>query len=301
MTTQNKAYVMMVFATLLFAGAFVAGKLGASDFSPIVMTFLRIGIGTLILFPYMILKFKDSWRASFEELQLAFILGLVGMTFYHLFFFNALRHTSVTNASVINASMPILTAVLAYFFLKEKLTNMQKFFMFTAFIGVVLTITHWDFNMILNMSFNKGDLLMFCGTISWSVYGIIIRKGIKNTHPIKLTAYTFLFCTLLTMPFAMKSIIYDHALDVKPSSYYVILYMAIFPTVLGYSIQQYGIKTLGPSTASLFINLVPIFSIVLSLLILKEPISIKTYISGSIIILSVMMFTRLKKVATLKI
>lgn len=287
-------YFSMVFATFLFAGAFIAGKLGTSDFSPVVMTFLRIGIAFIILFPFMVFREKEKWKASKSQLILSFKLGLVGMTFYHLFFFNALRYTTASNASVINASMPVITAILALFVLKERISFKRIVFIITAFIGVILTITNWNLSILTQFELNIGDLLMLCGTLSWATYGVLIKKHGTGISAIKLTAYTFMMCLIILFPFAMFEILVNHALDVPLKGYYVIFYMALFPTVLGYTIQQNAIKTLGPSTAALFINLVPIFSIILSIIILKEAINPLTYISGLIIIMSVFLFTKVK-------
>ncbi|MBI9012676.1 MAG: DMT family transporter [Clostridiales bacterium] len=288
-----KYYMLMVFATLLFAGAFIAGKLGSGSFSPVVMTFLRIGLATLIIFPIMILKEK-KFKASKEELFLALKLGFVGMTCYHLFFFSALKYTTASSASVINASMPILTAIIATFMLKEKLPFKKMIFIGSAFVGVVLTIINWDINSLINMDFNKGDILMLCGTLSWSTYGVLIKKSKVEISSLKLMSYSLLICTVIISPFAIREILLYNSLNVPLGDYYSIVYMAIFPTVIGYTIQQACIKKMGPSTAALFINLVPVFSIILSVIFLNEIMNPLTYVSGLIIIVSVVLFTKVR-------
>ena len=293
MIERSKYYILMVIATFLFAGAFVAGKLGTSSFSPVIMTFLRIGMATVILFPIMLHREK-SIKLTMSEFKLVFILGLVGMTFYHLFFFNALKYTTASNASVINGSMPIITAIIAAFVLKERLSLRQIVFIVTAFVGVLTIITDWQMTILLNMNINKGDILMLCGTISWSTYGVIIKKSEPEMSALKMTTYTLFICTMILLPFALYEIIKFDSLNVPFSSYYTIVYMAVFPTVIGYTIQQASIKALGPSTASLFINLVPFFSILLSIIILQETLNPLNILSGIIIIVSVILFARSK-------
>lgn len=291
--THFKYYLMMVFSTILFAGAFIAGKLGTSAFTPVVMTFLRIGLATVVLFPILYLK-EGSVKISKQDLLISFKLGLVGMTFYHLFFFSALKYTTASNASVINASMPIITAVIASFVLKERLSYKKILFIVTAFIGVVLTIIKWDIGILLHMAFNKGDLLMICGTISWSIYGIMIKKYKTQMSTLQLMSFTLLMCMVIVTPFAIREIVLYNSLNVPFSDYYTIIYMALFPTVIGYTIQQVCIRKLGPSTTALFINLVPVFSIVLSVLLLNETVEPLMYISLGIIMLSVYLFTKVK-------
>lgn len=284
-------YILMVFATLLFAGAFIAGKLGASDFTPVMMTFLRIGLAVLILFPIMMVK-ETNIKLSKKDLFLVFKLGLVGMTFYHLFFFTALRYTTASNASVINGTMPIITAVIAMFVLKERLNIKSFLYIVAAFIGVLTIITNWDLSVLFNMTFSKGDLLMLCGTISWASYSVMIKKAGSQMSPLKMTAYTLLMCLIIITPFAIREIVLYDSLNVPFESYYTIIYMALFPTVIGYTIQQGAIKSIGPSSASLFINLVPFFSIILSVIILKEKINPLNIVSGIVIVGSVILFAR---------
>ncbi len=293
MMKNSKYYVLMVIATFLFAGAFIAGKLGTSNFSPVIMTFFRIGMATLILFPIMAYKEK-SIKLTKYEFKLVLILGLVGMTFYHLFFFNALKYTTASNASVINGSMPIITAIIASVVLKERLSLRQIVFIVIAFLGVLTIITDWQITILFNMNINKGDLLMLCGTISWSTYGVIIKKSESEMSALKMTTYTLFMCTIILFPFALYEIIKFDSLNVPLSSYYSIIYMAVFPTVIGYTIQQASIKALGPSTASLFINLVPFFSIILSIIILHETLNPLNIVSGVIIIVSVILFAKSK-------
>lgn len=290
---RNKAYMLMVLATLFFAGAFIAGKMSAATFSPVLMTFLRLGIALVVIFPIMRQQLKADWKLKASEVPIVIALGIIGMTFYHLFFFNALRYTSASNASVINGTMPIFTAILAFFILKERFSGRQVIFMMTAFLGVLLTITEWSLGRIINSQWNIGDLLMLCGTISWSTYGVLIKRFAKNIPTLKLITYAFMVCVIALTPMAVVEIS-QGALRVPLNQYGTILYMALFPTVMGYTIQQHGIKTLGPSTAALFINLVPIFSIILSVIILGEIIDYKVYFSGGIIIASVIFFTQSK-------
>lgn len=285
-------YILMVIATFLFAGAFIAGKLGGADFSPVVMTFLRIGLACIILMPIMIIK--EGLAITKNDLFLAFRLGLVGMTFYHLMFFTALRYTTASNASVINGSMPIITAIISVFVLKEKLSSRRVLFIITAFIGVLTIITNWDLTQLLEMNINKGDLLMLCGTISWASYSVMIKKANSSLSALKLTCYTLLMCLVIIAPFGIREIILYDSLNVPLTSYYTIIYMALFPTVIGYTIQQGAIKSLGPSTAALFINLVPFFSIILSMIILKESLNTMNIFSGVIIICSVILFAKTK-------
>ncbi len=295
MNNDYKYYGLMVMATIMWAGAFIAGKLGINQFSPVVLTFLRLLLASIIIFPVMVSKHKDDWKINKEHLLLVFSLGLIGMTGYHLLFFSALKYTTASNAAIINAFNPLITAILASIILKEYLSVKKIFFILTAFTGVLLTITNWNLISLISKGLNKGDMLMLLASSCWAVYSIIVKKGIKVMEPLKLTTYTFISCVVILSPFALKSIIFDHALMVEPSAYLAIIYMAIFPTVFSYTIQQYCIKELGVNTTALFINLTPVFTIILAILFLNEKLYLLNIVSIIMIIVSVIMFNRVSK------
>jgi drug/metabolite transporter (DMT)-like permease len=215
------------------------------------------------------------------------------MVGYHLLFFGALKYTTATKASMINAVNPLITAFLASFFVNEKLNGKKIVLIIMAFLGVVLTIIDWDFSKIFNMSFNLGDLLMLLATICWAIYSVLVKKTMKNYTPIKLTTYTFLSCVIMLFPFAIKEIIFDNALMVGIKPYFAVLYMGIFPTVLGYTIQQVSIKEIGAGKTSLFINLVPVFSTLMAVAFLHETVKSVNIISGMMIITSVIIYSRI--------
>ncbi len=128
---------------------------------------------------------------------------------------------------------------------------------------------------------------MIIAVLCWASYGVFSKKVMPRYSPMTLTFYSFLFCTLFLIPF----VIYEKPLSlinkVPYYSYISILYMSIFASVIGYLVQQISIKQIGPSKTSIFVNLVPISSIVLSSMILGEKITIITLLSTALIIAGV--------------
>jgi len=159
-----------------------------------------------------------------------------------------------------------------------------------AFCGVVYIIIAGNINSLATLVLNKGDFIMLCGTFLWAVYGIIVKKAVPIMGPLKLTTYTFLFCALIMAPFAIFAFATTNAFSVGINPYIAVIYMAIFPTVIGYSIQQYAIAQIGPSKASLFINLVPIISTILAVIFLNEHIRSYHLIGATMIITAVIVY-----------
>lgn len=290
--THTKIVLLMILATFFWAGAFIAAKLGVYALSPTILTFLRMGVATLILFPFMMHKLGDQFKLKKEEIKIVLSTAIIGMIGYHMFFFTALQYTTATKASMINATNPLITALLASAFAGEKMTLRKTALLALALTGVIYILISGNLTTLSEIQLNKGDFIMMCGTFLWAVYGIIVKRGMPILGPLKLTAYTFAFCTVIMMPFAIYDFATTDALSVGYEPYLAVLYMAIFPTVLGYTIQQMAISELGPSKASLFINLVPILSAAMAVAFLGEKLASYHIIGASMIITSVIFYTR---------
>lgn len=270
---NRKIYILMVISTVFWAGAFIAGKLSAPYIPAFTLTFLRFIFATAILYCVMKIKGQSLYKLTKKDIPVFMVTGLVGMFGYHVFFFNALRYTTAINSSIIGATNPIITFILGVIFLKDKLTAKRVLGIVLSFTGVFLTLTNASLSVFKSLSFNNGDLLMLIAVLMWSSYSVYSKKVMPRYSPLTLTFYSFLFCTVFLVPFVIYEAPWRLINSIPTYSYAAVLYMSIFPSVIGYLVQQMSIKQIGPSKTSIFINLVPIFSIILSVLILHETIS----------------------------
>lgn len=277
----------MVLTTLFWAGAFIAGKLSVPFIPAFTLTFLRFFIATTILYFVVKSKDKSNYKLTKKDIPIFLFTGIIGMFGYHVFFFTALKYTTAINSSLIGATNPIITTILCVIFLKDRITFKRAIGIILSFLGVFLTITNANLSTIHNLSLNKGDLLMLIAVCMWAAYSVFSKKVIHKFSPLILTFYSFLFCTLFTFPFALYERPWLFVTKVPYSAFLAVVYMSIFASVVGYLVQQMSIKQIGPSKTSLFINLVPVFSIILSVTILKETISIVKVLTALLIITGV--------------
>lgn len=285
--SHRKIYFLMVLTAFFWSGAFIAGKLSAPYIPAYTLTFLRFFIATIILY-FVVRKKPEAFkRIQKNDVPVFLFTGIIGMFGYHVFFFNALKYTTAINSSLIGAANPILTTLLCVIFLKDRLSKGRILGIILSFLGVFLTITGASFSNIRHLTLNNGDLLMALAVIFWAAYSVFSKKVAARYTPLTLTFYSFLFCTIFLIPF----VIYDAPWRLLPSipyySYLAVIYMAVFASVIGYLVQQIAIKQIGPSKTSIFINLVPVFSIILSVIILGETISPTKLITAAIIICGV--------------
>lgn len=270
---KKKIYGLMVLATLFWAGAFIAGKYTVPYIPVFTLTFLRFFFAAIVLYGVM-RGTHHSYQLQKTHIPVFLLTGIIGMFGYHILFFTSLKYTTAIHSSIIGAMNPIVTVVLAFILLKQRLTLLQVFGVVLSFIGVFLTITGANIEAVKELSFNKGDLIMLCAVFCWALYGIISSKAFQNENnivtPIVLTFYSFVVCLIVLVPFVIWEKPWNFISHLSLTVWMAVLYMSIFPSVIGYLVQQLSIKEIGPGRTSIFINLVPVFSIILAMLLLNE-------------------------------
>lgn len=296
MNRDNKIYLAMLMATIFWAGAFIAGKIGMQEFSAYGLTFFRFLFATVLIFALLWKREGDNWQLERSLWPITIVLGLIGMFGYHILFFTSLKFTTAVNASMIGATNPLVTTILAAIFLHEYLSMKRMGAIMLALMGVVLTVTNGDLSVLRNLSFNIGDLIMLGAVLCWATYGVISKQVMGKISPLKLTAYVFLVCLLLLVPFMIAEKIWLQIPEISMAGWISAIYMAIFPSFLGYLIQMISIQRIGASRTSIFINLVPVFSMVLASLILHETIGWFKVGTAGMIIGGVYLSTRLGQI-----
>ncbi len=289
--TKNKIYILMVCSSVFWAGAFIAGKYTVPYISTFTLTFLRFFYATIILF-FVMKQMKVDFKLEKDKLPVYLFTGAVGMFGYHVLFFTALKYTTAINSSIIAATNPMVTTLLAFLFLRNKLSGKQILGVLLSFLGVLLTITGANLDVLRQFTFNVGDIWMLAAVAAWAAYGVFSKSKGTGIQPIVLTYYSFLVCTIMLIPFVLYEKPWEFLPSVPVSAHLAVLYMSIFPSVIGYLVQQMAIKEIGPGKASIFVNLVPVFSIILAVLLLGETLEPVKLLTAGLIIAGVLICQR---------
>lgn len=283
---MKSVHGLMLLACLFWAGAFITGKWAIQEVNPITLTFLRFGVALPFIFailwkwePHNLVPKKEQWPPLIA-------LGLIGTLGYHALFFTALNYTTAINASLIGSSLPSITAILGILLGIEKIRPSRLLGISIAFLGIIAIITDGDIAVLKTLAFNQGDLLMLSAVLSWAIYTLLSRLYLGKYHisPVVATAYTFLVCVLACLPYSLWSLSMGVWEQITLQGWLSILYMAIFSSVLGYLFNMIALQELGPSRTVIFVNLVPILTIAMAVVLLGETVTpFKLAISGLII------------------
>ena len=284
---------LMVIATLFFSGAFIAGKFSVAEFPVCSLTFFRFLIAAVVLFFILRIKGVDLSLEK-RDIPRIVLLSLLGMVGYHVFFFTALKHTSSVNTSLIAAMNPIMTTIMASIFLKEKFPKKAIGGILISFTGVALIVTNGSLEVIRSMSFNIGDIYMLMAILSFSIYFIVLKGIVGRIDPMKLTFYVFFFCAVMLVPMVIHENPMEYLPNTTSKGWGSLIYMSIFASVIAYLIQQISVKRIGPAKTSLYVNLVPLFSMIMAYFILGEEITLPKIFAGAMIISGVLITLKSK-------
>jgi drug/metabolite transporter (DMT)-like permease len=214
-------------------------------------------------------KLAADWQRVRSRAVYLALLGGVGFTVFNVALYTAVHYTSAINVSIEQAGVPMFIFIANFLFFRQHATAAQIVGFLISIAGVMLTASHGDPARLLALDVNFGDLLMLGGVIAYAGYTVALRFR-PDIHwqslMIVLTAGGF----LVSLPFTAAEAWSGAVILPDARGWLVILYAAIFPSMLAQLFYVKGVELIGANRAGLFVNLVPVFGTLLSLLILGE-------------------------------
>lgn len=250
---------LLVTASAFFWGAnFVLAGPVLADLPPLWAAAIRFLLGAALMFIVAAVRRERLLTLLRRYAGAYLLLGTVGITAFNLLFFFALQSTSANSAALIMAINPLLTALLAAAFLGEKLAPRHLLALPVALLGVLVVISHGSIGRLASLTFSSGDLLMLGATLSWAMYNVLTRRYMPQGSAIANTSWIMLVGAVLLLATAIGSNSHLHTLDIKAGIAMSI--MVVGGTVLAYLFWGIGIARLGAARTAIFINLVPVFA-----------------------------------------
>jgi len=293
---QNiKAYIMLVCATLFWAGNFMVGKFAfLENIPPMSLVFFRWFLVWLILLPFTykeIIRHKDT---IITNLPLLFFLAFTSVGLFNTFTYLSLVHTQVINASLFNTAIPAAIIFLCFLLKIEKTNKFQILGLILSVFGILSIITKLDLNVLLSLNFNKGDLIMIGGVITWGLYSAFLKNK-KFTLP--LLTLVQVLCTF-GLIFIFPQFLYEFSqglrINFNTNLYYTLIYLALFPSIGSYYCWAGAVAIIGANRAGIFLSLIPFFSTIMAIIFFNEQFEFFHLIGSILIILG--LFLSNKKV-----
>lgn len=274
-------YARLTLTAFFWAGAFFSVKAVIERIPVYGGAFLRFAIAGLFLTGVMFAYAnRPSFRTMKEKADLLF-LAFFGILLYNLFFFAGLKLTTPVNGSLIVAANPAITALISQLWRKESSSPARWFGIFVSFTGLLIVFSRGSAEVLLTLSFNPGDLFLTGSSICWALYSIKGKEVLIHKPVIGTTALACLTGSVMLLPvallewfmpdlmwynsFARESFVQPaHADFADPVLWLNLLYLGIFASGFAFLFWYQGVRALGAPRTAVFINLVPVFAMMIS-------------------------------------
>ncbi len=267
---RSAGHLAALFTIIIWGTTFISTKVLLTDFKPVEILFFRFVMGVVALLFVCPHRMKGVGRK--QEMTFA-LAGLCGICLYYLLENIALTYTMASNVGVIISVAPFFTAVLSRLFLKaeEKLRANFCIGFVVAMAGVAL-ISFNGSKLELNP---MGDVLAVLAAFVWACYSILTKKISSFGYPVILTTRRTFFYGILFMVPALFLFDFEVRLERFADMTYLlnILYLGLGASALCFVTWNLAVKALGAVKTSVYIYMVPVITVVTSVLILKEPVT----------------------------
>lgn len=265
-------YVLLILTTVTWGLNVVMLKYLSSIFPVIQLGAWRISIAALCL---LLFTFKHWSKVilslSLKSWLLLFFIGFTSIFGHQLLIMKGLQITSGSMGSLILALNPLMTTLFSMAFLGEKFTMRRFVGIGIGFFGVILVVGQPSEYGLSTLS---GDLIVFISMLAYVIGGLLIKELLKEVDVYTVTAWSHFFGAIMLLAVWIIYPSPEVMTPTEPFAYFVMIFSAVVATALCTTWWNNGIKVIGPSKTTLFLNGMPLSSLLFSALLLNEKISL---------------------------
>jgi drug/metabolite transporter (DMT)-like permease len=256
--------VLLILVSFVWAGSFIVVDITTREIDPIDLGFLRFLVATPLMILIVVLRKKPLLLPK-KELPWLVVLGLTGVTLLYLFQFLGIHFTNAPTASVLINTNVIFIAILSDLFLHETLTRKRVAGIVLSFLGVFVIMFSDISKQALTFDnlFFIGGILMLLSAFCWALYSFVGKRLLKTYDEFVITTYAFGLGTLFYIPFVVLHL-GPVLLQTSLNGWLAVLYLALTCSIFGYLGWYYGLKQIDASKAAVFLNFIPLFTILMS-------------------------------------
>ncbi|KQR75799.1 hypothetical protein ASG25_14140 [Rhizobium sp. Leaf384] len=264
-----QAYLILALTTFIWGGNSVAGKIAVGHVSPMLLTGMRWTIACGLLLAIAIPPLRKDWPLIRRHALLLFSYGAVGFTAFNAALYSALQYTSAINAVIEQAAIPMVIFAVNFVLFRTGVSVAQWFGFALTLFAVALTASHGDLSTLLSLDLNRGDALMMFAVLVYAGYTVTLRykPGIHWKSLIAVSAFAALLSSVPLMIWESTS---GAMIWPDTTGWIIVAYAGVFPSLISQILYVRGVELIGPNRAGLFINLIPIFGTLLSIVLIGE-------------------------------
>ncbi|MFB5590886.1 MULTISPECIES: DMT family transporter [Bacillus cereus group] len=283
-----KEICMLLMAVILWGTAIAPTKWALESIQPFTLLFIRLLFagGICLLFSFKQLKRSVAHKqVPWKRMSLLSFTGVAG---YFMFTSYGISLTSGLHVSIIDAALPLVTILFSAFFLKEKIQLNYWIGIALGVVGVLL-ITIPSSNVDQEVSL-IGDILILLSTFLFAFYTVLLKRPNQEQYLLNkvFTTLTLIIGAVILLPFAMAETFYYGFPEIETwKTGFSVMYLVIGATILAYWFWNRALETVSASVSGLYLNALPLISIVASIVLLNESLTWRIVIGGSLVLFGV--------------
>ena len=279
------AYIFLIFATALWGGNIVAAKVASIiSLEPIKLSFYRNIVVIIILLPFVFYKIKIIFEIFKQNWKIIIFLSIFSVSIFNTFMNIALTTSSVISSSLMPAFAPSMIIILSLIIYNSQISYLQFIGVIISFIGFINIIVRGDILNLGSLNFVVGDIWMLGCVSCWALYSVMIRKIPKGIDNLSFLFLIFFIGNFFVLPFyIIESFINQSFAINEQNGFLLVLYCGMGPALISYLLWIKAIKIIGANNSGLFLNLIPIFSSLISIIFLNEKLEL-FHIVGALLI-----------------
>jgi len=289
--THRDAYALLLVVALLWSGNFPLAKLGLAELGPLTMAATRALIAAPLLVLVSRLLEGPLPPLARRDLTAVIVLAVTGFVGNSALWYTGLRYTSPANAGILGAAAPVVVALVAAAWLRERLSTTSLAGIALTMAAVLLTIARGSLETLLALRVNRGDLIILASQLLWVTYTLYSRANRSTFSPLQMLAGAHVVAAGLLLPLALLERPWRSFAGASWVGFTVVLYSALLGTPGHIGFYQ-AVRTVGPGRAAVFMNLIPFLVLGLSWLMLGEPIRWYHLVGAGGVIAGVALSTR---------
>jgi drug/metabolite transporter (DMT)-like permease len=271
---MNRPYLILIVCNLFWGGNTVAGKMAVGHIDAYSLTILRWTGALILVLPFAIRPLKRDWPVIRAKWWLYLFYGAVGFTSFNMLMYIAAHHTSGVNQSLEQVAVNIFVLFLNFALFRQKVRSLQLIGVAITIAGVALIATHGDLTRILTLDVNIGDALVILACFVYAAYSIGLRWR-PTTNWLSFMVATFVGAMLAAFAYQASigpgpAALAASFASIDTEGWLIVAYTILFPSIISQMLYVRGVELIGSNRASLFVNLLPLFGTIGSVIVLGE-------------------------------
>ena len=279
----------VVAAAFVWGTSFTVSKLALRSIPPLSLAWIRFVLASAILLAWLVIRHEDL-RLDRREFGAMMLGGILGYALNHIFENVGLALSTASEISLMMGVFPVLSLVVEGLVYHRRFSRIAVAGIALSVVGVVLIVNPRSLMGAFEGKRLLGDGLIILSGICWAFYSILVKNLSRNSSASRTAMFQMLFGSIVLLP--LVGAFEQPVFPVPAEGMWAVIYLAVFCSVGGYSLYNYGVARMASTQAVNILNLVPVFGVLTSWVVLHATVTVMQLAGGAVVLLGVLLSLR---------